>query len=159
MASRILGSFVPHDCTCKACSRGDWLIFTIIWDRTNLLRWTMDNSAINSTWQLLRRLVISPHKKTLVSAFVHAILFFLVSATVLNKRLFVCVVQCHESQWRRAGSDLGRVLKKWLDFDSLTVERLNRCENGACESILHQTAIDRWVILTGNVLISALLLA
>jgi hypothetical protein len=34
---------------------------------------------------------------------------FLISATVLNKRLFVCVIQCDESQWKQAGNDLGRV--------------------------------------------------
>jgi hypothetical protein len=34
---------------------------------------------------------------------------FLISATVLNKRLFVCVIQCDESQWKRRESDLGRI--------------------------------------------------
>jgi hypothetical protein len=33
-------------------------------------------------------------------------IMFLVSATVLNKRLFVCIAQCDEAQLKRAGSDL-----------------------------------------------------
>jgi hypothetical protein len=33
-------------------------------------------------------------------------MLFSVSATVLNKRLFVCIVQCDEAQLKRAGSDL-----------------------------------------------------
>ena len=33
-------------------------------------------------------------------------IIFFVSATVLNKRLFVCIAQCDEAQLKRAGSDL-----------------------------------------------------
>jgi hypothetical protein len=33
-------------------------------------------------------------------------MLFSVSATVLNKRLFACIVQCDEAQLKRAGSDL-----------------------------------------------------